>query len=481
MGVSLRPGLVSTSLNLISAFKSAHETAVNYVVKLTNSTGLYFLSAFTVSVLFATLTFSRVTRPAVFNIYVVFIGLILVCDIAFFVTRPKGVLQCISETIFSKVLPLVCSIATIAWIFQHTTFGAFADYATKHVDEYEYVNMMLNGILASNSIPHRFRWLTPFLTGTFNILPVEGLPTFTVFNFACLITTAVVLIKILQELEVNQFLSLLVPVFLFNAFLGRYAAKNHYLTDPASYMFFSIFLWCLLDPKRYAYLGWLLPLGVLNSEKCVYWLPIIAFFVIKEYGLKKGTAKALLLLGPAVLVFFIPRLLLGQGLVANLTPPEHSPSNLSLLLSLPFTYVYFPFGFLTIFFVMGFNRLPFVLKISSFILIPVYAQLAIAGFAGDDNRMLAYTFIIYIPAALFYVQKLFERVPYELGVLMTIPLLLLAYFDYRFTLPICFLILLTGTEIIPGLKQHAGLLPFRTRRLQPKSWRIACPELKTDK
>ena len=87
-----------------------------------------------------------------------------------------------------------------------------------------------------------------------------------------------------------------------------------------------------------------------------------------------------------------------------------------------------------------------VLKISSFILIPLYAQLAIAGFAGDDKRMIAYTFIIYIPAALFYVQKLFERVPYELGVLMTIPLLVLGYFDYRFTLPICFLILLTGTR-----------------------------------
>ena len=105
--------------------------------------------------------------------------------------------------------------------------------------------------------------------------------------------------------------------------------------------------------------------------------------------------------------------------------------------------------------------IPLVLQISSFILIPVYAQLAIAGFRGDDNRMIAYTFIIYIPAALFYVQKLFERVPYELGVLMTIPLLLFGYFDYRFTLPICFLILLTGTEIIPGLKQHTGLVRSR--------------------
>ena len=91
MGVSLRPGLVSTSPNLVSGFKSAHETAVHYAEKFTKSTGLYFLSAFAVSVLFATLTFSRVTRPVVFNIYVVFVGLILVCHIAFFVTRPKEV------------------------------------------------------------------------------------------------------------------------------------------------------------------------------------------------------------------------------------------------------------------------------------------------------------------------------------------------------------------------------------------------------
>ena len=102
----------------------------------------------------------------------------------------------------------------------------------------------------ANSVFHR----------NFNILPVEGLPTFTVFNFACLITTAVVLIKILQELEVNRCLWLLIfPGVLVQCIFGRYAAKNHYLTDPASYMFFSIFLWCILDPKRYAHLGWLPP------------------------------------------------------------------------------------------------------------------------------------------------------------------------------------------------------------------------------
>jgi len=151
-------------------------------------------------------------------------------------------------------------------------------------------------------------------------------------------------------------------------------------------------------------------------------------------------------------------------LVANLTPPQHSPSNLNLLLSLPFTYVYFPFGFLTIFFVMGFNRLPLVLKISSFILIPVHAQLSIAGFAGDINRMIAYAFIIYIPAALYYIQKLFEPVPNQLGVLMTIPLLLVGYLDYRFTLPIYALLLLTGTEIVPGLKHlKVQALPSRLR------------------
>lgn len=68
---------------------------------------------------------------------------------------------------------------------------------------------------------------------------------------------------------------------------------------------------------------------------------------------------------------------------------------------------------------------------------------------GDDNRMIAYTFIIYIPASLYYLQTLFEAVPYQLGVIGAVLLLLLGWFDYRFTLPVCFLILLIGTELIP--------------------------------
>jgi hypothetical protein len=435
----------------------ADKSAVAYLGKLSKSTVVYYLGAFTVSVLFATLQFSTVNRPIVFNFCLLFLGLVFLChivDLIYLRNDFKGFLEQISKTILTKALPLALTIVVLDWIFHLRPPGEFAEYEINKVDEYYYVRMMLNGIFSVDKVPYSFRWLTPLLTGSLNILPVQGLSAFTVFNFACLVTTAIVLIQTLQELKVNKLFSLLVPIFLFDAFLGRYAAHDHYLTDPATYMFFAIYLWCLIDPKRYIHLSWLLVLGVLNSEKCVYWLPIVSLMLMNQHGFKKGILESLSIIGPAILVFFIPRIFLGNGLVANLTPLEHSPSNLHLLIDLPLSKAYFPFSFLTIFFVMGFNRLPVVLKVSSLILLPVYSQLSIAGFHGDDNRMIAYTFIIYIPASLYYIQKLFEPVPYNLGVFVMIPLLLIAHFDYRFTLPICFLVLLTGTEIVPRLKQH---------------------------
>lgn len=363
----------------------ADKTAIAFLRKLTKSTVVYYLSAFTVSVLFATLKFSTVNRPIVFNVCSLFLGLVFVCHITYLADLKedsKSFLEQLSETILTRALPLVLTLVVLDWIFQLRPPGKFAEFEINKVDEYYYVRMMLNGIFSVDKVPYSFRWLTPLLTGSLNILPVQGLSTFTVFNFACLVTTAIVLIQTLQELKVSKLLSLLVPVFLFDAYLGRYAAYNHYLTDPATYMFFAIYLWCLIDPKRYTHLSWLLALGVLNSEKCIYWLPIVLLMLINQYGFKKGILESLSIIGPAILVFFIPRIFLGSRLIANLTPPIHSPSNLHLLIDLPLSKAYFPFGFLTIFFVMGFNRLPAVLKVSSLIFLPVYSQLSIAGFHG---------------------------------------------------------------------------------------------------
>src|SRR5215469_12584105 len=350
------------------------------------------------------------------------------------------------------MLPQVLSIVTLDGIFKHTTPRGFRGLHIEDSDESQYVKMMLNGIFSSDTLPpYKFRWLTPLLTGSLNILPVKDLSGFTVLNFASLIMTSIVLVQILQELRVNKLLSLLVPVFLFNAYLGKYAAWNHYLTDPANYMFFSIYLWCLLDAKRYTHLSWLLMLGVLNSEKSIYWLPIILIILMKTYHVKEAMLKALIILGPAAVVFLTPRLFLEEGPISNVTRLQLSAGNIPLLISLPFSYIYFPFSFLTILFVLGFNRLPTVLKIASLILLPIYAQVLIAGYRGDVDRMIAYAFIIFVPASLYYVQKLFEAVRYDLGVVMTIPFLLVAYFNQKYTLPLCLLILLAGTELIPYL------------------------------
>lgn len=450
-GLNTTPPLISRPRLRLRA--RANKTAVAYLGKLTKSTVLYYVSAFTVSVLFATLKFSTVNRPIVFDLCLLFLGVVVAChitDLVYLRNDFKRFLEQIAETIVTKALPLVLTLVVLDWIFQLRPPGAFAEFEIKKVDEYYYGRMMLNGIFSVDKVPYSFRWLTPLLTGSLNILPVQGLSAFTVFNFACLATTAIVLIQTLQELKVSKLFSLLVPVFLFDAYLGRFAAHNHYLTDPATYLFFTIYLWCLIDPRRYIHLSWLLALGVLNSEKCVYWLPIVSLMLMNQYGFKKGILESLSIIGPAILVFFIPRIFLGNGLIANLTPPIHSPSNLHLLIDLPLSKAYFPFGFLTIFFVMGFNRLPVVLKVSSLILLPVYYQLSITGFHGDDNRMIAYTFITYIPASLYYLQTLFEAVPYQLGVIGAVPLLLVGWFDYRFTLPVCVLILLIGTELIPS-------------------------------
>jgi hypothetical protein len=92
----------------------------------------------------------------------------------------------------------------------------------------------------------------------------------------------------------------------------------------------------------------------------------------------------------------------------------------------------------------------------------MYAQLSIARFAGDVNRMIAYAFVIYIPAALYYIQKPFEPVPCDLGIVLAAPSLVVAQFEYRLTLPICALLLLTGAEIVPGL-EHPKVQALRSR------------------
>jgi hypothetical protein len=424
--------------------------ACNRLHTLGGTAPVHYLAAFTVSVVFASLRYAQISRPVVLVVYLALSAVFLFADVLYRRTSASTSWpRRLTDALFSSVFPLACSIGVLDWVFQHTSPRGFRGLEVENSDEAWYVRMMRDGILSIDIVPYRFRWLTPLLIGRFNILPVEDLSGFTVLNFAALIVTSVVLIRILQELQVNRALALLVPFFVFHAYLGRYAAWNHYLTDPATYMFFALVLWCLLDRRRYRHLGWLLVLGCLNSEKAIYWLPIVLIVLLKYYRLRNAMVRALAILGPAATAFLVPRLVLGHGLAANITPPQPSPANIALLISLPPSYIYFPFGFLTIFFVIGFNRLPSVLKMSSLILLPIYAQVYVAGYRGDVDRMIAYAFIILIPASLYYVQTLFGAMPYELGVVTAIPLLLVAYFNHKFTLLLPIVMLLIGTEVVP--------------------------------
>src|SRR5215469_3927713 len=157
---------------------------------LNSLTVLYYLSAFTVSVLFASIRYSNIARPHVFVIYLALTGLLLVYQIVCFRNQPKSLSDDIRDTLLSRILPLVLSIVTLDWIFQHTTPRGFRGLHIEDSDESQYVKMMLNGIFSSDTLPpYKFRWLTPLLTGSLNILPVKDLSGFTVLNFASLIMT----------------------------------------------------------------------------------------------------------------------------------------------------------------------------------------------------------------------------------------------------------------------------------------------------
>ena len=250
-------------------------------------------------------------------------------------------------------------------------------------------------IIRDAPFPFSARWLAPLLAGSWNILPTTDADALKALNCGGLVLTAFWLIALLERYRVPDAVAAIAPLYVLGSYLGMYAGIDRLLLDPINYALFVALAHFLLRPGCELPLAATLMLTAFNTEKVVYWFPVIAVSAwLPTSGswrerLTRSLRTTLLACG-AVIAYLV-------GLQLYLTPSERLsywiPENLVQI-----TNLLFPFGALTLFAVAGFVRFRRMRPIAV-LLLPIYASVVIAT---DARRMVAYAFIVLAPLAFAY-------------------------------------------------------------------------------
>jgi hypothetical protein len=243
-------------------------------------------------------------------------------------------------------------------------------------------------------------------------------------NFGAFIVTAFGLILLLVRLGVPLWLACTSPVFLMSSYLGIYGSHNRLVLDPSNYAFYVLMFHALLRRQDWPLFSAILLVDALNAEKAVYWIPVFVLVeLIRTRSLVETIKRSALTLGPAILYMGILWLCLTSSrLEANLCfenlhlmsftnlggkiTPNVSENN--------FQTLWCPFGIFTIFALAGFildERRH--LKPVALLVIPIFIQALIAC---DTDRMLAYSFIVYLPFGFMYLVRAVSDFPRRLGI-----------------------------------------------------------------
>ncbi len=291
-----------------------------------------------------------------------------------------------------------------------TTLGSqlvVVDKQAIWLDESNYLATLREGrILLDGVAPFNLRWLEPLLAGPLDISPLHDLDALKGLNFGALVATGTYLSWLVLRLGVAPRIALTAPVFLLSSYLGVYAATNRLVLDPFNYCVYVVIAHALVRHPRH--LSWILLVGACNSEKVVYWIPIV--FAAELLRGRRAVATTLVAAAPAVAYLAI-MLVLARGartethgvFVEQLYRMAFSPLAVPIrdpvASATTMQQLWFPFGGLSVHAVLGLARSPRWLRALALLLVPVLAQTLIAT---DTQRMTAYAFIATIPLAMIY-------------------------------------------------------------------------------
>ncbi len=251
-------------------------------------------------------------------------------------------------------------------------------------------------IVRDGPYPFSARWLAPFLAGRWDVLPATDADALKALNAAGLVLTAFWLIALLARYRVPVALAAIAPLYVFGSYLGMYAGIDRLMLDPVNYALFVALAHFVLRPGYVGPLAATLLVTAFNTEKVVYWFPVIA---IAAWALHEGSSRARLARSLRVTVLACSAVAAYLVILRLYLQPSEIlsywlPGNLLQLANLVF-----PFGALTLFAIAGFVRFPRMRPIAV-LLVPIYLSVLIAT---DARRMVAYSFIVIVPLAFRYV------------------------------------------------------------------------------
>ncbi len=305
------------------------------------------------------------------------------------------------------------------------------DWRMVALDESHYLKTLREErIITDGLLPFNVRWLVPFLAGPWNLLPLTDMEAIKAINFGAFVVTGVALVLLLVRLRVPLWLASTAPLLLLSSYLGIYGAHNRLVLDPANYALYVLMFHALLRREHWPHFAIVLFIDALNAEKAVYWLPVFVLATLLHEGppwtkrsLGEVAKVSAFALGPAIVYMAILWLnLTSSRLEANLCFENlhlMSFSNLGgqiteNVATNNFQTLWLPFGPFTVFALCGFalddRRW---MKPIALLLVPIFIQALIAC---DTDRMLAYSFIVYLPFGFLYLARMVRDLPRLLGI-----------------------------------------------------------------
>ncbi len=315
--------------------------------------------------------------------------------------------------------------AAIALVATLASQLVIADRNGIWLDETNYLATLREGrIRIDGVLPFNLRWLEPMLAGPLDVYPVSDATALKAFNFGALVTTGTYLSWLLLRLGVARRIALTAPLLLLSSYLGVYAATNRLVLDPFNYAVYVIIAHALVRHPKH--LWWLLLVGAFNSEKVIYWVPVIFVAELLRGGKPLATTLRATLPVAAYLALMF---LLTHGartedagpFLEQLYRMTFSPTQVTIhdpiASGTTMQMLWFPFGALSVFALLGLGLGERWLKAVALIMLPVLAQTLIAT---DTQRMTAYAFIAIFPLALLYLTRAVAEIRFGRALFVTI-------------------------------------------------------------
>lgn len=306
------------------------------------------------------------------------------------------------------------------------------------LDESNYLATVRAGhIIRVGRLPFNLRWLMPLMAGRWNLLPVDDMDAVKALNFGAFAVTASFLVLLLVRLRVPLSLALAAPVFLFCSYFGIYGARNRLVLDAFNYALYVILFHLATRREHWVMFAVVLLIDACNAEKAVYWVPVYMLIALLRgappveggaarpwYALHRHprVREITLCVGPTVIYLIAIRLYLAESTTEwNLCFENIDVMSLSALgaditnnLVKPNTFqsMWLPFGPFTVYALLGFPLAERWMKPIVLLLIPIFIQNLIAC---DGERMVAYSFIVYLPFGYLYLARAITDMPRALG------------------------------------------------------------------